>query len=388
MTYQSHGFQQFSKDALGSFFQRQQDAARQTSGLDDDTEELITRLLQQQAGTIGRKREASTADGVVPAFVPHGTKSRSQSTFPLSGHLASLNPGSPGLSGVSEGLSTSSGGLLTQSWQQQALGMYRSSGGAYNAGAQAQGSAGAQLRGHFGGGDFQVPASLPRGSDHQRLLSAPLAPPPQMVPNCSSLTAQPVGLLGTARAGMNPGALARKQRASEDSKRGKRRRALQESGAASVAEPLAADVKDASVAQPQVVPVQASSQVAPTNKLKEERRKKRLLRNRVSAQQARERKRQHTQEMELKCKAMEAVNRELEIRAEALAQENEELRQIVKNNMKGNGASSTVSAPANPVAGHLEALRQMAAANKAAAAAASASATSDDLGGAGSLFPL
>eukprot|EP00897_Mesotaenium_endlicherianum_P009689 jgi/Mesen1/8749/ME000052S08178 len=63
-----------------------------------------------------------------------------------------------------------------------------------------------------------------------------------------------------------------------------------------------------------------------------------LLRNRVSAQQARERKRQHTNELEEKCVGLESANKQLEQRIASLTQENEGLRQLVRSNMRAGGA--------------------------------------------------
>ncbi|XP_066376659.1 transcription factor HY5-like [Miscanthus floridulus] len=64
---------------------------------------------------------------------------------------------------------------------------------------------------------------------------------------------------------------------------------------------------------------------------KEHRRLKRLLRNRVSAQQARERKKAHLSELEVRVKDLEKRNSELEERLSTLQNENQMLRQILKN---------------------------------------------------------
>ncbi|KAF5456714.1 hypothetical protein F2P56_026161 [Juglans regia] len=64
---------------------------------------------------------------------------------------------------------------------------------------------------------------------------------------------------------------------------------------------------------------------------KESRRLKRLLRNRVSAQQARERKKAYLTELETRVKELEEKNSELEERLSTLQNENQMLRQILKN---------------------------------------------------------
>ncbi|XP_024381386.1 uncharacterized protein [Physcomitrium patens] len=63
---------------------------------------------------------------------------------------------------------------------------------------------------------------------------------------------------------------------------------------------------------------------------KEHKRLKRLLRNRVSAQQARERKKAYLSELEIRSKELEHRNAELEERVSTLQRENQMLRQIVK----------------------------------------------------------
>uniref|UniRef100_A0A7N0T9M0 Transcription factor HY5 n=1 Tax=Kalanchoe fedtschenkoi TaxID=63787 RepID=A0A7N0T9M0_KALFE len=68
---------------------------------------------------------------------------------------------------------------------------------------------------------------------------------------------------------------------------------------------------------------------------KEHKRLKRLLRNRVSAQQARERKKVYLTELELRVKASEKKNSELEERLSTLQNENQMLRQILKNTTTG-----------------------------------------------------
>ena len=76
---------------------------------------------------------------------------------------------------------------------------------------------------------------------------------------------------------------------------------------------------------------------------KEHRRLKRLLRNRVSAQQARERKKAYMGELEVKVKDLETRNSELEERLSTLQNENQMLRQILKNttgNRRGPGSGA------------------------------------------------
>nr|AFK49023.1 unknown [Lotus japonicus] len=64
---------------------------------------------------------------------------------------------------------------------------------------------------------------------------------------------------------------------------------------------------------------------------KESKRLKRLLRNRVSAQQARERKKAYLTDLETKVKDLETNNSELKERLSTLQNENQMLRQILKN---------------------------------------------------------
>lgn len=64
---------------------------------------------------------------------------------------------------------------------------------------------------------------------------------------------------------------------------------------------------------------------------KEHKRLKRLLRNRVSAQQARERKKAYLNELETKAKELQQRNSELEERVSTLQNENFMLRQVLKN---------------------------------------------------------
>uniref|UniRef100_A0A3N7G628 Transcription factor HY5 n=1 Tax=Populus trichocarpa TaxID=3694 RepID=A0A3N7G628_POPTR len=65
---------------------------------------------------------------------------------------------------------------------------------------------------------------------------------------------------------------------------------------------------------------------------KENKRLKRLLRNRVSAQQARERKKAYLTELETRVKDLEKKNSELEERLSTLQNENQMLRQVCLHN--------------------------------------------------------
>lgn len=70
----------------------------------------------------------------------------------------------------------------------------------------------------------------------------------------------------------------------------------------------------------------------------------RLLRNRVSAQQARERKKAYLSELEVRVNDLEKRNSELEERLSTLQNENQMLRQILKNttvNRRGPGGGSS-----------------------------------------------
>ncbi|KAL1552286.1 Transcription factor hy5 [Salvia divinorum] len=68
---------------------------------------------------------------------------------------------------------------------------------------------------------------------------------------------------------------------------------------------------------------------------KENKRLKRLLRNRVSAQQARERKKAYVGDLEVRVKDLESKNAELEERLSTFQNENQMLRKILKNTTKG-----------------------------------------------------
>ncbi|KAM0968842.1 hypothetical protein ACFX13_017438 [Malus domestica] len=76
---------------------------------------------------------------------------------------------------------------------------------------------------------------------------------------------------------------------------------------------------------------------------KESKRLKRLLRNRVSAQQARERKKAYLNDLEVRVKELEQKNSELDERLSTLQNENQMLRQILKNttaSRRGAGGSA------------------------------------------------
>ncbi|KAL3700124.1 hypothetical protein R1sor_018146 [Riccia sorocarpa] len=77
---------------------------------------------------------------------------------------------------------------------------------------------------------------------------------------------------------------------------------------------------------------------------KEHKRLKRLLRNRVSAQQARERKKAYLSDLESRSKELQLRNEELEEKVSTLQRENYMLRQIVKTTtaLKKNGAEGQV----------------------------------------------
>ncbi|XP_042066235.1 transcription factor HY5-like isoform X1 [Salvia splendens] len=68
---------------------------------------------------------------------------------------------------------------------------------------------------------------------------------------------------------------------------------------------------------------------------RENKRLKRLLRNRVSAQQARERKKAYLIDLEARANELETKNAELEERLSTLQNENQMLRQILKNTTAG-----------------------------------------------------
>mmetsp|Transcript_9400 Transcript_9400/g.19435 ORF Transcript_9400/g.19435 Transcript_9400/m.19435 type:complete len:246 (-) Transcript_9400:297-1034(-) len=70
---------------------------------------------------------------------------------------------------------------------------------------------------------------------------------------------------------------------------------------------------------------------------KERKRLKRLLRNRVSAQQARERKKAYMGNLEDRLRNLESRNEELEERANTLEKENSMLRQLLKTQTSKNG---------------------------------------------------
>lgn len=72
---------------------------------------------------------------------------------------------------------------------------------------------------------------------------------------------------------------------------------------------------------------------------KEHKRLKRLLRNRVSAQQARERKKAYLSDLETRTKELEQRNAELEERVSTLQQENSMLRKVIRSTSVRNNSS-------------------------------------------------
>ncbi|KMZ61880.1 Transcription factor [Zostera marina] len=76
---------------------------------------------------------------------------------------------------------------------------------------------------------------------------------------------------------------------------------------------------------------------------KEHKRLKRLLRNRVSAQQARERKKAYLTDLEGKVNDLEKKNSQLEEKLSTLQNENQMLRHILKNTTR-RGSSANVNA--------------------------------------------
>lgn len=73
---------------------------------------------------------------------------------------------------------------------------------------------------------------------------------------------------------------------------------------------------------------------------KERKRLKRLLRNRVSAQQARERKKQYLSTLERRSKELETTNAEMVHRVKTLEMEVMTLRTLLKSYMSGSGGVS------------------------------------------------
>ena len=67
----------------------------------------------------------------------------------------------------------------------------------------------------------------------------------------------------------------------------------------------------------------------------------RLLRNRVSAQQARERKKSYVHTLESKAQQQEEMVAQLEQRVKVLERENVMLRSVIKNMQAGNDASDS-----------------------------------------------
>ncbi|THF94948.1 hypothetical protein TEA_010828 [Camellia sinensis var. sinensis] len=81
---------------------------------------------------------------------------------------------------------------------------------------------------------------------------------------------------------------------------------------------------------------------------KENKRLKRLLRNRVSAQQARERKKAYLTELEGRVKDLEKKNSELDERVSTLQNENQMLRHRLRKSICGNSGPGIDSSPENP----------------------------------------
>ncbi|CAI5466176.1 unnamed protein product [Closterium sp. Yama58-4] len=90
------------------------------------------------------------------------------------------------------------------------------------------------------------------------------------------------------------------------------------------------------VAAPAAGP-QAKGGKAAAKQQRDERRVKRLLRNRVSAQQARERKKNYVAELEQRCETVERSNAEIEGEIAALMAENERLRQSMRRAIRETG---------------------------------------------------
>ncbi|XP_030440254.1 transcription factor HY5 [Syzygium oleosum] len=82
---------------------------------------------------------------------------------------------------------------------------------------------------------------------------------------------------------------------------------------------------------------------------KENKRLKRLLRNRVSAQQARERKKAYLNDLEVRVKELEKKNSELEEKLSTLQNENQMLRHILKNTTAGRRGGSSGSNADGPL---------------------------------------
>jgi transcription factor HY5 len=74
---------------------------------------------------------------------------------------------------------------------------------------------------------------------------------------------------------------------------------------------------------------------------KEAKRLKRLLRNRVSAQQARERKKSYVQDLEAKCQSQDQKTAQMEQRIKVLERENVMLRSVIKNMQGGFQAANS-----------------------------------------------
>eukprot|EP00850_Spirogloea_muscicola_P006333 SM000030S11342 [mRNA] locus=s30:215880:219416:+ [translate_table: standard] len=204
-----------------------------------------------------------------------------------------------------------------------------------------------------------------------QLQQVPVSPSSDTSPFLAPLVATPLS---------NAAAIARQQRASRDNlKRSKRRRFIEDSAkSGAMSSPTDSTLNTSQVdAVVPAVKVEDSTEVGSPGtsvakipavaKVKEERKKKRLLRNRVSAQLARERKRTREQApvttavmagglysihhlmvdhflflqaMEEQCRRVEIANEILEKQIYDLTQENESLRLLVKANMRGTALPS------------------------------------------------
>lgn len=290
----------------------------------------LTQVLQNRTGTTGfgiTEQRATPSDAVVPTFSRHYGK-----RFP--GMFSSPHMDRQRLqedAGLGLGLGLSMNSSASEDSFRSLL-LDPSQDGAGHMGAQSAALCYSPLPsvGPHGGVLYGA-AGLPF-----QATMMPSVPPPFLV--------NP-----TTQAGPSPGALARQQRATVDLQRGKRKRPATESAqtglkaakGSGVAGGDGAEGGSPSLGQ-QEVP--ASMRVPPPSsvglvtpsvtRVKEERRRKRLLRNRVSAQQARERKRQHMTELESRCAKMEEDNEHLEDQIEDLTRENEQLRHLVKENMR------------------------------------------------------
>ncbi len=72
-----------------------------------------------------------------------------------------------------------------------------------------------------------------------------------------------------------------------------------------------------------------------------------MLRNRVSAQQARERKKSYVQDLEAKCQSQDQKTAQMEQRIKVLERENVMLRSVIKN-MQGGFQVTPLTPPPSP----------------------------------------